>query len=100
MAKPTFNIEKEKAGVLLHVQGDLNVQHARETKVIFQQVLNEPGDLHLQLQEVTAFDASAFQLCYLLRLEILRHGRQWKISWPQDAGILDLLEKCGITKIL
>ena len=100
MAKPVFSIEKDKSGVLLQVKGELSVQHAREAKRIFQQASDEAADVHLQLLDVTSFDISAVQLTYLLRAEVQRQGHQFKITLPQDASLLDVIEKCGITKII
>jgi len=101
MPKPTFTIERTAGEIRLRVQGDLNVQHAREMKPSFQQLSEENGmDIHLDFLQATAFDLSAIQLSYLLRTEVHRQGRQLKVTLPQDAALCDLLEKCGITKII
>src|SRR5262245_38803448 len=101
MPKPSFTLETNASESVLQVQGDLNVQHARDVKQFFQ--LTAEGvahDVHLDLQNVTAFDVSAAQLTYRLRTEVQRQGHQFKITLPNDASLCDLLEKCGITKLL
>ena len=101
MAKLTFTIEQKSSEVVLKAQGDLNVQHARAIKQFYEEILTGLAmDVHLDLQKATAFDVSAAQLSYLLRTEVQRQGFQFKITMPVDAGICDLLDKCGINKII
>lgn len=101
MPKPSFTLETNPSEVVLQVQGDLNVQHAREVKQFFQLTADGVAlDVHLNLQSVTAFDLSAAQLTYRLRTEVQRQGHHFKITMPGDTSLCDLLEKCGITKLI
>jgi anti-anti-sigma factor len=100
MAKPTFSLEKGEHSVVLHVKGELTVQHARETKKTFQHALEEGSNMHLDLLDVVSFDISSVQLVNVLRAEVHRRGHQLQITWPQNADVIDLLEKCGIPKLI
>jgi hypothetical protein len=101
MSKPTLTIKKNESATELLAKGSLNVQHAKEVKNFFQQAIEQTKtDTHLQLQATTAFDVSAIQLSYLLKYKIEQTGNKVKVTWPEDANLRDLLEKCGITKII
>ena len=100
MAKPTLTLEKTESEIVVRATGDLNVQHAHEIKSFFETALQEDANVHLHFGEVTALDVSAIQLSYLLKRNSQHSGYHFKITMPEDTGLFDLMEKCGITKIL
>jgi len=100
MAKPTLTLEKGESEIVVRATGDLNVQHAYEIKNFFEAVMQEEANFHLHFGEATALDVSVIQFSYLLKLNSQRNGHHFKITMPEDTGLFDLMEKCGITKIL
>jgi len=102
MAKPILKVTrgKNKTTVKLTASGELNAQHAQELKVKYLGILEEASDVHIALDEVTAFDVAAVQLTYLLKAEIEKSGGKIRINLPQHKGLSTLLEKSSVNKIL
>jgi len=100
MAKSTLQIKKNKKGVQLHVQGNLNVQHANDLKKFFLQSISRSSNEMLILNQVTAFDVASIQLTHLWKMSLKKQGRTASIELPESESLKDLLEKTGITNIL
>ena len=100
MAKPTLHATTGPEGTSLIARGDLAIQHAGELKNLFLESMNWQGNTRLDLNEVTALDVAGIQLTYLWKLGMQQLGCKVTIAWPQNESLRDLLEKCGITKLL
>ena len=100
MAKPTIKISDKNKTTQVAVSGDLNAQHAHELKSKYLEVLGKKNNVHLALEEVTAFDVAALQLTYRLKTEVIRGGRTFTIALPQAAVLKSILEKSSVHKIL
>lgn len=101
MAKPIIKITKENnKAITLTAKGELNTQHANELKSNYLQLVKEQGDVHIALNDVTAFDVAAVQLTYLLKKEINKMGRKITITLPQQKTFKALLEKSSVHKML
>ena len=100
MAKASLKTEEAAGEVSLLATGELKAQHAIELKNFFLQSINRTGKESLVLHDITAFDVASAQLTYLWKKSLEQQGRQVSISFPKDAGLRDLLDKTGITKLL
>jgi len=100
MAKPLFEIKKNKEGVQLLVQGDLKVQHANDFKDFLLESMNRASNEKLMLGQVTGIDVTGVQLTYLWKKSLRKQGREATIELPENESLKELLEKTGITNTL
>lgn len=83
----------------LRLDGELTIYRAQELRQTLLQALAQPGDLQLDLSEVSELDSSAVQLLLATRLDALAAGKCFAIPAASEP-VRQVLHLMGLGALL
>ncbi len=83
----------------LRLDGELTIYRAQELRQTLLDALAQPGDLQLDLSEVSELDSSAVQLLLATRLDALAAGKQFAIPAASEP-VRQVLDLMGLDTLL
>ena len=79
----------------LRIEGDMTIYTAAELATQLLPFLTQPGELEIDLSQVTEMDSSGVQLLMLAKRETLQFGRPLRLIGHSQA-VLDTFELCDL----
>ncbi len=98
--KPEFKLIRNSKTTTLAITGELTVAASEEFKKQLSLFAQEANDLELSLVSVSSVDISGIQLIHALRLAARARQKKLNIALPTDSGLLELLARTGMLRIL
>jgi len=80
---------------LLRIAGDMTIYTAADLKQELMKHIFQPGELEIDLSEVSELDSAGLQLLILAKRESLQEGRAMRLTGHSRA-VLDVLDICNL----
>jgi anti-anti-sigma factor len=80
------------------IEGELSIYTAAEWKRRLDDLIDQGGDLELDLGAVQELDTAGLQLLIMAKNELITRNQQLRLSNPSQA-VLEVFELCDITDI-
>jgi anti-sigma B factor antagonist len=79
----------------LHIEGEMSIYTAAELKAQLLPHLGLPGELEINLSQVSELDGAGLQLLILAKREATRLGVTLRLAWHSRA-VLDVFDLCNL----
>jgi anti-anti-sigma factor len=80
----------------LRVDGDMTIYRATEVaQTLFDAVRAQPGDVSLDMSDVTEFDTAGLQLVLMARRMVEANGHHLEVAQPSEC-VLEVLKLCNV----
>lgn len=86
-----INCKKTKRDTLVTIEGDITIYTAGEFKTQLLSHLGKPGDVEVELSQVSELDSSGVQVFILAKREALQRGCNLRLV-GHSAAIVDIFE--------
>jgi len=91
----TIRVETKNGLCLLHIEGEMSIYTAAELKSQLLPHLAQPGELEIDLSQVSELDGAGLQLLILAKRETERVGTTLRLAWHSRA-VLDVFDLCNL----
>lgn len=78
------------------IAGDISVQNIEQLVDGMRGCVQDCDELHVDLRQITGFDAAAFQFFISLKNSFVRDRKKLRVSCKLDPAVAQLLANCGI----
>lgn len=91
----TIRVETKNGLCQLHIEGEMSIYTAAELKSQLLPHLAQPGELEIDLSQVSELDSAGLQLLILCKREAERVGATLRLAWHSRA-VLDVFDLCNL----
>ena len=91
----SIRTESKNGLYLLHIAGEMSIYTAAELKAQLLPHLGQPGEVELDLADVSELDGAGLQLLILAKREAARVGATLRLSRHSPA-VLEVFELCNL----
>ena len=90
-----ITFDRNDAGSLIRLEGDINISSAAELKRLLLEALGSSSGLLLELERVTDLDITAMQLLWAAAHEASTLGKECTLSGQLPAGVSAAVRDAG-----
>jgi anti-sigma B factor antagonist len=91
----TIRVETKNGISQLHIEGEMSIYTAAELKAQLLPHLCLPGELEIDLSQVSELDGAGLQLLILAKREATRVGVTLRLAWHSRA-VLEVFDLCNL----
>jgi anti-sigma B factor antagonist len=91
----TIRAEQKNGLCQLHIEGEMSIYTAAELKAQLVPHLAQPGELEIDLSQVSELDSAGLQLLILAKREAERVGINLRLAWHSPA-VLEVFDLCNL----